>query len=88
MEYQSLKYINLNRDKDKNKKELPELYDKKVHCCGCTACYAICPVSAIEMNPDEEGFMYPAVDASKCIRCCQCLEVCAFKVNQKAKGYY
>ncbi len=34
---------------------------------------------AISMLPDEEGFMYPVVDASKCIRCYKCLSVCPYK---------
>lgn len=25
-------------------------------CCGCTACYASCPVKAIEMRPDFEDY--------------------------------
>lgn len=64
----------------------PELYKKRENCCGCTACYAICASAAISMEPDEEGFLYPVVDASKCIRCYQCLSVCAFKKAQKKKG--
>lgn len=32
-----------------------QLNDKK-NCCGCTACYTICPKSAIQMKKDEEGF--------------------------------
>ncbi len=60
-------------------KKLPELYSDRENCCGCTACYAVCPVQAIVMRPDEEGFLYPVVDAGKCIRCYQCLSVCAFK---------
>ena len=48
--------------KDSNKKE----------CCGCTACMNICPVGAIEMRPDEEGFLYPSVNKEKCINCGLC----------------
>lgn len=69
-------------------KLLPVLFDKKENCCGCSACYAICPIHAITMLPDEEGFLYPAVDEGKCIRCYRCLSVCAFKLDQAAKGYY
>ncbi|ODA39131.1 hypothetical protein DSBG_4075 [Desulfosporosinus sp. BG] len=39
------------------------------------------------MLPDEEGFLYPVVDAEICIRCYKCLSVCAFKKDQKDKGY-
>ena len=68
-------------------KNLPVLYQKRENCCGCTACFAICPVQAISMLPDEEGFLYPVVDAEKCIRCYKCISVCAFKKDQKEKGY-
>lgn len=68
-------------------KELPILYEKKENCCGCTACYALCPTHAIAMEPDEEGFLYPTVDADTCIRCYRCISVCAFKTAQKEKGY-
>lgn len=97
-------------------KKLPELYDRKENCCGCSACYAICPLSgknrpeiiksgnddiplsykfvfsenitvihehtgAITMMPDEEGFLYPVVDAEICTRCYKCISVCAFKAK-------
>jgi formate hydrogenlyase subunit 6/NADH:ubiquinone oxidoreductase subunit I len=70
-----------------NDKPLPELFENRENCCGCTACYASCPTNAITMEPDEEGFLFPVVDASKCIRCYRCLKVCAFKEAQKRKGY-
>lgn len=37
-------------------REIPVLYKRKEECCGCTACYAICPKEAISMVEDEEGF--------------------------------
>ena len=40
-------------------REIPVLYKRKEECCGCTACYAICPKEAISMVEDEEGFEYP-----------------------------
>ncbi len=58
---------------------LPELYKIREHCCGCTACYCICPKNAIKLEPDEEGFDYPVVDASLCIRCNKCVSVCPIK---------
>ena len=45
-------------------------------CCGCSACYAVCPVGAISMRPDEEGFLQPVVDGEKCVRCGKCGKVC------------
>lgn len=75
------------RGKERMTKKLPVLYNRKEECCGCTACYAICPIEAITMMPDEEGFLYPIVDSEKCIRCYKCLFVCAFKEEQREKGY-
>lgn len=64
-------------------KEIPILYERKQDCCGCSACYAICPKSAIKMVEDEEGFEYPVVDAENCIRCYMCLKVCPIKEAKK-----
>ncbi|MCD8107075.1 MAG: 4Fe-4S dicluster domain-containing protein [Oscillospiraceae bacterium] len=69
-------------------KHLPELYVKREDCCGCSACYAICPTQSINMRPDEEGFFYPVVDATNCVRCYKCVEVCPIKQasNNDKKG--
>ena len=59
---------------------VPVLYDKKEECCGCTACYAVCPANAITMEADEEGFEYPVIVEEHCIRCYKCMQVCPFKL--------
>ena len=38
------------------------LYNSKEECCGCGACSSVCPKSAITMQEDEYGFIYPMVD--------------------------
>lgn len=63
-------------------RRIPVLYGRKEECCGCSACYAICPVSAISMVEDEEGFEYPCIDGKKCVRCYMCREVCPQKKSQ------
>ena len=60
-------------------RKIPVLYNKKEECCGCTSCYAICLNDAISMVDDEEGFQYPKIDESKCVRCYQCTKVCPIK---------
>ncbi len=62
--------------------DLPVLFNCKEDCCGCSACYAICPVRAITMTPDEEGFLYPVIDGDKCVRCGTCLSVCPLKEQE------
>lgn len=62
-------------------KEFPILFKKKELCCGCSACFSICPKHAIRMIEDEEGFDYPHIDNKKCIKCYQCLKVCPMEKN-------
>lgn len=50
----------------------------KNRCCGCTACYSICPKRCIKMTLDKEGFYYPIVDEKNCIDCGLCNKVCFF----------
>lgn len=45
-------------------------------CCGCSACSNICSKNAITMKYDNEGFIYPIVDETKCIDCGICTKVC------------
>lgn len=46
------------------------------NCYGCGACSSICPMDAIKMTFNKEGFLMPEVDAAKCISCGQCDKVC------------
>ena len=70
---------------DPEKKRLPVLFEKKENCCGCSACFAVCPDRAITMQTDEEGFLYPKINEEKCVFCYRCLTVCAFKVDQHGR---
>ncbi len=55
---------------DKTIRQIP--VDK---CTGCGACYNKCPVDAITMEYNEEGFLFPKV-SDGCVNCGQCLNVC------------
>lgn len=50
--------------------------EKKTDCCGCHACFNICPKNAIEMKEDENGFKYPEINSQKCIDCGMCQRAC------------
>lgn len=52
-----------------------EIKDKE-DCCGCYACYNICPKQCITMKTDNEGFWYPNIDKNECINCNLCEKVC------------
>ena len=45
-------------------------------CCGCSACEAACPHSAVTMVEDGRGFYRPEVDEAKCVECGLCRDVC------------
>ena len=53
-----------------------KLYREKELCCGCGACMDACPVDAVRMTEDGEGFFYPQADAAACIRCGRCVKAC------------
>ena len=57
------------------------LFNKKEQCCGCSACYLSCPVQAIEMVEDDEGFLYPWINDIKCISCKKYIKVCPMKIS-------
>lgn len=49
----------------------------KENCSGCGACMNACPLNAITMRADEEGFLYPVVGVD-CVDCGRCEAVCPF----------
>ncbi len=55
------------------------LFENKKDCCGCGACFNICPKKAISMAEDGEGFLYPVIDGEKCVDCGLCAGVCPLK---------
>lgn len=54
----------------------------KSKCCGCSACVHICPKQCVSLFLDNEGFLYPKVNASDCIDCGLCEKVCPV-ISQK-----
>lgn len=59
----------------------------KEDCCGCYACYNICPKECITMESDNEGFWYPKIDKDKCINCNLCEKVCPI-INKPNSSLY
>ena len=55
----------------KNIQVLPEN-----ECSGCGACDNCCPVQAIAMEENQDGFLYPCVKEAVCTGCGRCIKVC------------
>lgn len=49
---------------------------KENKCTGCSACANICPVGAIKMVENKEGFFHPIISHSICNNCGLCKKVC------------
>ncbi len=45
-------------------------------CTGCSACANVCPVNAISMKENKDGFIMPSIDKSICIKCKKCANTC------------
>ena len=58
----------------------------KNHCCGCSACAQICPKQCIAMMPDSEGFCYPKINETICVKCGLCEKVCPMLKSQNMQG--
>ena len=49
---------------------------EKSGCSGCSACFIVCPVGAIEYKLNDDGFYEAFVDNEKCVNCGKCKKVC------------
>lgn len=61
---------------------------EKSNCSGCGGCKYICPVNAIEIQTDVEGFCYPLVDADKCVNCSKCVQYCEKSIEKDDKDVF
>lgn len=60
-------------------------FDFNKYCYGCRNCENICPVNAIKMIENKEGFLIPQIDNEKCINCGACDKKCPY-LNYKEYG--
>lgn len=60
------------------------VFDKD-KCCGCSACFSVCPVQAIKWTKNKEGFSEPEIIEDKCIDCGLCRKVCPYEEDHVGK---
>ena len=63
-------------------------FDFDKWCCGCTSCASACPTDAITMQPNDEGFLMPYVDKTKCIGCGKCDRSCPHLNTSEDMSYF
>lgn len=81
----SIKYLvgslkSISKDKEKN-----NVFDTNSLCCGCGACQLVCPVNAISVEMNQEGFYSAAVNEKACISCGKCKKVCPYLSKEEKK---
>lgn len=54
-------------------------------CSGCGLCVSQCKTNAIKMKKMEDGFFYPIINQTICVRCWECIEICPFKEEKRDK---
>lgn len=61
-------------------------------CTGCGSCYNVCPMEAITMKYDIDGFLAPFIDEQACVSCGKCVSACpvctpTFRHNKQPECY-
>lgn len=64
--------------------ETQNIYTYNSLCCGCGSCKEACPVSAINIKMNEQGFYQSFVDDTLCVNCGKCISVCPVQQRKEA----
>ena len=56
-------------------------------CYGCSTCRDVCPAGAIQMQPDEEGFVQPVIHQALCRQCDKCRRLCVYNLQKRTASF-
>lgn len=70
------------------KENISKLVSANKGCFGCGACRNICPVNAIDMGYDDDGYLIPVVNNEKCVACGRCHQVCPLTNNNRVVTHF
>ena len=62
---------------------ITDICDIETRCTGCGVCAAICSTHAVQMLPNEEGFLVPTLNESLCQNCGLCVKGCGVEQIKK-----
>ena len=62
------------------------VYSDNSKCSGCGVCHDVCPVNAIVMQEDKNGYKYPDINPDVCLKCGKCRRTCPLS-NQEKNDY-
>lgn len=84
---ESLRYLtNALLTVGQDEKKMYAVMQQNSLCCGCGACRSVCPVSAIRLELDYDGFWEAVIDGKKCIHCGKCKAVCPFCAEKSGRA--
>jgi coenzyme F420-reducing hydrogenase beta subunit len=66
----------MSKPKGKDAISMREIVSDSRSCTGCSACSQVCPMGAVAMAANDEGFLYPLIDEDKCSDCGLCIRTC------------
>ena len=77
------KSLNDAKTYNQNNKQQNNILSVSSICCGCGACYAVCPKGIISIPLNKDGFYQIDIKEDECVSCGKCVKVCPYLNTEK-----